>query len=203
MRLPLSLSTLTNSIFIIFFRFPHLFPLSCFQEIQRLLDSGISPSERSADGLSPLCVAAFWGHEQAVALLLERGADVNITNNGTLWTALHCAAFQGHGKVVMELMEARPNLAVRDAEGRTAVDFASALDVVWPHFARMGCTRTSKSELIRMGIVRKVNDAIAASDDSTTYFSRPGSAYVVQGQSLYGSARRGGSTHSGDVLGEE
>ena len=64
----------------------------------RLLDSGVNADEWSRDGLVPLCVAAFWGHEQVVLLLLERGANVNLANKGTLWTAMHCAAFQGERK---------------------------------------------------------------------------------------------------------
>ena len=40
---------------------------------------------------------------------------------------------------------------------RTAGDFGSASDTVWPFFASLGCTRTSKPDLIRMDIVKKVS----------------------------------------------
>ena len=41
---------------------------------------------------------------------------------------------------------------------RTAADFGSALDSVWPFFAAMGCKRTSKTDLIRLDIIKKVLD---------------------------------------------
>lgn len=45
-------------------------------------------------------------------------ANINSTNNGTLWTPLHCAAFQGHGRVIMTLMEHQPDIHKVDSEGR-------------------------------------------------------------------------------------
>lgn len=45
------------------------------------------------------CAASFWGFSDVVVSLLDRGADVNHSNKVTLWTPLHAAAFQEHGKV--------------------------------------------------------------------------------------------------------
>lgn len=45
-------------------------------------------------------------------------ADINACNRGTNWTALHCATFQGHGKVVMSLLNHNPDLSIRDNLGR-------------------------------------------------------------------------------------
>lgn len=39
---------------------------------------------------------------------------------------------------------------------RTATDFASAMDGIWPFFAAAGCRRTTKAQLINMDIVKKV-----------------------------------------------
>ena len=75
--------------------------------------------------------------------LLSR-ADVNIYNSGTKWTALHCAAFQGHGKCILHLIGADPQIDLKDNQGRTAADFASAQDKIWPFFASRGCKRSSK-----------------------------------------------------------
>lgn len=43
--------------------------------------------------------ASFWGISDVVMSLLDRGADVNHSNKVTLWTPLHAATFQEHGKV--------------------------------------------------------------------------------------------------------
>ena len=45
-------------------------------------------------------------------------ADINVQNTGTKWTPLHCAAFQGHGPVIMILMAQQPNLTLKDAKAR-------------------------------------------------------------------------------------
>ncbi|KAK3082997.1 hypothetical protein FSP39_011184 [Pinctada imbricata] len=155
--------------------------------------------------MTPLALAAFWGYADIVSCLIENRADVNACNKGTLWTALHCAAFQGHGKVIMKLMEANPNITLKDNQGRTAVDFASALDAIWPFFAAAGCTRTPKSELIRMDIVKRVkteDPSVPRSDFA--HFSRPGSAYVIRSQPLQGdnsnSSNMAMAAMNGDVL---
>ncbi|XP_032229259.1 ankyrin repeat and SOCS box protein 3 [Nematostella vectensis] len=167
------------------------------KEVSYLLEHGANPNSYSSQGFLPLSIAAFWGYSNIVRLLLKNGADVNGCNKGTKWTALHCASFQGHGKVVMVIMEYSPDLHLQDSLGRTPIDFASALDNIWPFFAAAGCQRTSKTELVRLDIVKKVSareEQIPVSDKA--YFSRPGSAYVIQTQSLYGSGRTGVSRPS-------
>lgn len=49
--------------------------------------------------LISLLAASFWGFSDMVNTLLEKGADVNHSNADTLWTPLHAATFQEHGKV--------------------------------------------------------------------------------------------------------
>ncbi|KAI8772808.1 ankyrin repeat protein PA3287 isoform X1 [Biomphalaria glabrata] len=123
--------------------------------VEQLLKSGADPNLRGADGMTPLAIASFWGYDTIVQLLIKNGADVNSSNKGTLWTPLHCAAFQGHGKVIMILLENKADLFKADAQGRTAVDFASAHDSIWAFFAAAGCKRTQKEALIKMNIVQK------------------------------------------------
>ena len=45
-------------------------------------------------------------------------ADVNAANKGTGWTAAHCASFQGHGPVLLHLIQYKPNLMLEDSLGR-------------------------------------------------------------------------------------
>ncbi|XP_074652059.1 uncharacterized protein LOC141906673 [Tubulanus polymorphus] len=173
---------------------------------QQLNSNQIDLNSRSPDGMTPLCLAAFWGYAEIVQSLLEHGADVNSCNKGTLWTPLHCAAFQGHGKVLMKLMEYKPNITLKDNQNRTASDFASALDAVWSIFAAAGCKRTPKFELIKLDIVKKTTyfeDPTLPQQQEYAHFSRPGSAYIVQSQSMYenGYNSKQATAHAnGDVL---
>lgn len=138
---------------------------------------------------SQLYIACFWGFYDVVKTLLDKGADVNAQNKETLWTPLHAAAFQEHGKIVMLLLERNGQPELPDCEGRTAKDFASASDKVWPHFAALNCPRTSKQELIEKGIIKKLEEPSRAGSAGRpgsgpkgrlAAFSRPGSAYVLQ-----------------------
>ncbi|XP_005108004.1 delta-latroinsectotoxin-Lt1a [Aplysia californica] len=150
-----------------------------YTTVKRLLESGADANKKSRDGMTPLAVAAFWGYDHLVDLLIEKGADINACNSGTLWTALHCAAFQGHGKVIMTLMDRQPDLYKVDTQGRSAVDFASAHDSIWAFFAAAGCKRTPKADLVRMDIVKKVSkDDPSIPSRDVLEFSRPGSAYI-------------------------
>ncbi|XP_011442525.2 ankyrin repeat domain-containing protein 49-like [Crassostrea angulata] len=173
--------------------------------LKEILRQGANVNERSKDGMTPLALAAFWGYADVVECLLQHRADINACNKGTQWTALHCAAFQGHGKVIMKLMEHNPSVELKDNQGRTAVDFASALDAIWPFFAAAGCKRTPKSELIRLDIVKRVTHVDPTLPKSEmAHFSRPGSAYVIKAQPLHGNSS--GDTNmamasmTGDVL---
>jgi hypothetical protein len=181
------------------------------RSLEKLLRAGADINTRSKDGMTPLSVAAFWGYTDVVKYLLENGADINLPNKGTNWTPLHCAAFQGHGPVILKLMAHKPDLALKDVKGRTAADFASALDAIWPHFQAAGCRRTPKSELIRLDIVQKVSasyergDPVAsgpANDQMRAHFSRPGSAYVMRAQNpfQYKDPNMQAASVTGDVL---
>lgn len=57
---------------------------------------------QAVNGDTPLMLAAFYGNEPVVALLLKREVEVNRPG----WTALHYAAINGNAKVVHMLLEA-------------------------------------------------------------------------------------------------
>ena len=74
----------------------------------------------------PLQAAAAGGRDEVVALLLERGADVNSSKSPSRWTALHLAAFSGRVEMVKVLLEAEADAGVKDVEGKTALALAVA-----------------------------------------------------------------------------
>ena len=94
--------------------------------LQRALAADRAAISRvSEDGWTPLHLAAFFGRDEAVRLLLERGADVHaVSKNPTANTPLHAAAVRGHVAVVGLLLERGADLTVREAQGRTAEQVA-------------------------------------------------------------------------------
>ena len=100
-----------------------------------------------------MCCAALWGNDLIAKFLLESGANVNATNEGTRcicrqamhtelydvpgteWTALLAAAFQEHGKLVRLLLSHGADPHFSDHEGRTATDYASISESIWPFFS--------------------------------------------------------------------
>jgi len=106
--------------------------------VRALLDAGADLALATADGTTPLMVAAGLGHstyveapeslpsppgEAAVRLLVESGADVNRTNEAG-FTALHGAAFRGLSKVVEYLVAQGADIDAQDFRQRTAYSIA-------------------------------------------------------------------------------
>lgn len=149
-----------------------------------LLESkGADPNALDKDGTSPMCAAVTWGFDEIVQLLIRFGADVNVQNRGTRWTPLHAAAFQEHGKIIMALLEAGSDINRPDKEGRSPIDFASVSESIWPLFASRGCERTPKHELVKKGVLRKIEsthhdvDVGRVPNNAVSHYTRPGSAY--------------------------
>jgi ankyrin repeat protein len=113
-------------------------------EVMRvLIEAGADPLVPSAEGTTPLMVAAgiaifipgedggsLPGQEdevlEAVRLCVELGADVNATNFRNE-TALHGAAFRGVNRVVEYLVEQGADLDARTVEGWTPLAIANGL----------------------------------------------------------------------------
>eukprot|EP00939_MAST-03C_sp_MAST-3C-sp1_P000632 g632.t1 len=161
-----------------------------------LAKTGCDPNELGSDGTSPLCVASLWGNDKMIGCLISNGAKVNRRNRGTAWTPLHAATFQEHGKVVHLLIRNGANMNAEDYKGRTPKDYASISETIWPFFSAKGYDRTSKRELVRKGIIRKIEKEEDTGDEGKSedtvsdrkgsypsilklkHFSRPGSSYV-------------------------
>src|SRR6185436_16910900 len=104
------------------------------QVMQVLLDAGADMKLTSDDRTTPLMVAAGLGRctfnpnikrglrsasaEAAVTLLLDKGADINATNEAE-FTALHGAAMRGLNEVIKILVDRGADINARDYRGRT------------------------------------------------------------------------------------
>ncbi|MEF8728356.1 MAG: ankyrin repeat domain-containing protein [Accumulibacter sp.] len=74
-------------------------------------------------GEQALQLAAWGGHLAAVQWLLERGAPLD--RSGNQWSALHYAAFNGHGKVARDLIARGANVNARAPNGATPLMMAA------------------------------------------------------------------------------
>lgn len=73
---------------------------------------------------TPLMNAAQHGHEAALKLLLEKGADVNYRQETTGWTALMLAALNGHMTAAQILVEFGADTNVLNDIDQTALEIA-------------------------------------------------------------------------------
>jgi ankyrin repeat protein len=74
----------------------------------------------SPDGFSPLGLAAFFGHAEVVALLLARGADVNVVSQNAMRVGpLHSAVAGNHTELARTLVEAGADVNAAQQDGFT------------------------------------------------------------------------------------
>ncbi|MGK2857200.1 MAG: ankyrin repeat domain-containing protein [Thermoanaerobaculia bacterium] len=72
------------------------------------LDAGGNPEGRDGEGWTPLLAASARGHEEAVALLLERGASPDTRQGQSAALPIHFAGHSGSIGVASRLLELRP-----------------------------------------------------------------------------------------------
>ncbi|XP_077067659.1 ankyrin repeat domain-containing protein 27 isoform X2 [Siphateles boraxobius] len=85
-----------------------------------LQPDGLGVNSVSADGFSPLHVAALHGHTALVSLFTRHGANVNARNTQSA-TPLHLACQNSHTQVVCALLECNAKLNKKDQYGNTAL----------------------------------------------------------------------------------
>src|SRR5262249_43422165 len=93
-------------------------------EMAQLLDSGVGPDARDANGDTALIFAASNSSDDAVDLLLARGADVNRINKHHQ-SALMLAAWTGDTRAVRTLLEHGADVKATDALDCTALHYAA------------------------------------------------------------------------------
>ncbi len=83
-------------------------------------------ASRSADGFTPLHLAAYFGDEETVATLLDAEADVNaVSDNPMSLTPLHSAAGRGARGIVQRLLAAGASVNARQQGGWTPLHAAA------------------------------------------------------------------------------
>ncbi len=78
------------------------------------------------DGFQPLGLAAFFGHEEIVAVLLARGADASTpSRNDMRVTPLNSAVAAGHSAIARTLVEAGADIHAKQRHGWTPLHAAA------------------------------------------------------------------------------
>lgn len=98
-------------------------------QVLALLEGGADVNARTGSGSFALNNAAVENEIEVIRILLERGANPNV-QNGQGDTPLICATKYAGGKTatVKLLVEAGTDIAIKDDEGKTALDYAKAKD---------------------------------------------------------------------------
>lgn len=96
------------------------------KEAERLLATGVTVDDADeVSGTTPLQMAAAYGHEDVLDLLLRHGANVSARDTGGR-TALHWAAEGGTPAIVQSLVVHQADVNVQDASGETPLHIAAA-----------------------------------------------------------------------------
>ncbi|MCB1800387.1 MAG: ankyrin repeat domain-containing protein [Gammaproteobacteria bacterium] len=96
------------------------------ETVESLLNAGARVALHEKGYYTALMLAAGNGHAQVVQRLAAAGADVDEIEITRGWTALIWAAKRGHRETVRALLELQADTSIRDAQGRSAHDWARA-----------------------------------------------------------------------------
>jgi ankyrin repeat protein len=104
---------------------------SAVGDVERLRELLAEDSSRAnafaPDGFTPLGLAAFFGHPEAVRLLLENGADPNLASaNAQRVAPLHSAVAGGNVEIVRELVAVGADTRARQELGFSPLHGAAA-----------------------------------------------------------------------------
>jgi uncharacterized protein len=104
----------------------HLASFDGFDEVvDLLLDRGADPRQVDGKGRTALMFASTGPHLAAVERLLEANSPVDAVDTDERFTALMFAAAEGQNEIVQRLLQAGADPAKRDADGESALDFAT------------------------------------------------------------------------------
>ncbi len=91
----------------------------------KLIKAGANVNAKNNDGWTPLMIAARYSTPEICMKLIKAGAHVNVKSKGGGCTALMFAAYLGDDNKVRSLLQAGADVASRDMDGHTALNYAA------------------------------------------------------------------------------
>jgi uncharacterized protein len=90
-------------------------------DVNAAINSGTDINTKDSEGLTLLMLASQEGRVEVVRLLLEKGARVNVKEDGYGRTALILASRNGHTDVVKSLLEKGADVNIKQHNGSNAL----------------------------------------------------------------------------------
>jgi ankyrin repeat protein len=109
------------------------------EAVKQHLAAGADVNAKDEEGLTPLHLAASWGHKEVAELLIGKCADVNAKDIDG-WTPLHDAAATGHKEITELLIAEGADVNETDGSGETPLDYAKGetADLLRKHGGKTG-----------------------------------------------------------------
>lgn len=122
--------------------------------VREALDAGASPDEYNLSGFAPIHSAARNNNTALVALLLQRGGNVDIVSDTTdRHTALHIAVINSVQETIVVLLQRGASCVIKDNDGGTALsEGARVNDQQIIALLNDGCSGVGGSVLDRMTV---------------------------------------------------
>lgn len=136
-------------------------------QLERLLNEGKDPDERSEEGLTPLMNCALYGSYEVAQMLLNAGADPDIQHESEKTTALMMASAKGYVNIAELLVNHGAQINIRDIYANDARFYAvfsgslEILELLWEESADPGRLNAHNKTMLDVALEEGYGDIVA------------------------------------------